>query len=330
MKTRDYMSIKEIFRILVVILTALLICSCASTTHYASKAKSQGGEVYSFAAEAVAAFDRAVQAGDTKSLLKILGPEGAEILESGDAVADRRALSDFAEKMREENRLEPQAKDQYVLLVGKDEWPLPIPLVKKNEKWSFDTLQGKEEILNRRIGENELKTIRVSRAYVQAQKEYFKQDRNGDGVREYAQRIASSEGTRDGLYWKSSNVKDQSPLGPFTAEAATEGYRRHANEPVPYHGYYYKILTAQGEAAIGGKKSYINNRGQMTRGFALVAYPARWGSSGIMTFIVNRDGLVFEKDLGVQTLSAAQSMQYFNPDASWHLADLLNQEALAE
>lgn len=317
------------------VLTGALF-GCAQSTkgakHEASsqhKVSSQA-EQFSSPAEAVSTLQQAVQAGDKNALLRIFGPESEPLLNSGDAVADREKISDFSQSLTEKQSLEEQPNGEYILLVGKNESPFAIPVVPAGKRWKFDTLEGKEEILNRRIGENELKTIRVSRTYVEAQKEYFQKDRNANGVREYAQKMASTAGKTDGLFWHSTSPSDLSPLGPFAAEAAADGYKRKENEPVPYHGYYFKILTTQGEQAPGGQTSYLNKRGQMTKGFGLVAYPARYGTSGIMTFIVNQDGTVYEKDFGLETLAAVNQMQHFNPDSSWQPVDDPGEELAAE
>jgi hypothetical protein len=204
-----------------------------------------------------------------------------------------------------------------VLQIGAEEWPFPIPIVKRGEKWSFDTGKGKEELINRRIGRNELNTIQTCLAYVDAQREYVVKDRDGDGLFEYAQKLRSDPGKKNGLYWEAKTSEGQSPLGPLFAAAQEKGYSKAAGgKPVPYHGYYYRILTAQGKSAPDGAYDYLV-RGNMIGGFALVAYPAKYGASGIMTFIVNHDGVVYQKDLGKKTEKAAQAMKVFNPDSTW-------------
>lgn len=330
MDTKKYRSEIKIVLGFLVCFCLLTFSACSRTVDIAPDGSSGSGKHFARPEQAVAEFNRVVQAGDRQALLVLLGREASELIDSGDAVADRERLGDFAEKMKAQHQLEAQANADYVLLVGKDQWPFPIPLVKGAKGWYFDTEEGKEEILNRRIGENELKTIGVARGYVEAQLEYFEQDRNGDGIREYAQKAVSTPGKKDGLFWKSDNPKDQSPFGPFAAEAVAEGYRRSGNEPVPYHGYYYKILTRQGEAADGGKRNYLDKRGRMLGGFALLAYPARWGSSGIFSFIVNQDGVVYERDLGVQTLTLAQSIQEYDPDRRWSEAVISDEEIAME
>jgi hypothetical protein len=204
-----------------------------------------------------------------------------------------------------------------ILIVGKQDWPFPIPLVKKSNTWVFDTEKGKDEILNRRIGDNELYTIQTCLAIVDAQREYAIKDRNRDALLEYAQKFISDPGKRNGLYWEAKQGEPQSPLGPIVSQARSQGYQgKPSGTPTPYHGYYYRILTAQGKDAAGGAYSYLV-KGKMIGGFALVAYPAEYGNSGVMTFIVNHDGKVFQKNLGANTAAIARGMKEYNPDSSW-------------
>ena len=229
---------------------------------------------------------------------------------------DKERRGRFVAAYDEKNRLATQ-KQGTVLIVGKQEWPFPIPLVKKGNAWVFDTAQGKEEILDRRVGENELNAIQVMLAIVDAEREYAIKDRNRDGLLEYAQKLVSDPGKKNGLYWESKPGEPQSPLGPIMMRARSEGYQRKpSTTPVPYHGYYYRLLTAQGKNAAGGAYSYFW-RGKMIAGFAVVAYPAEYGNSGVMTFIVNHDGKVFQKNLGANTAAIAKSMKEYNPDSSW-------------
>jgi hypothetical protein len=203
-------------------------------------------------------------------------------------------------------------------VIGKDEWSFPIPIVKSGQEWVFFTEEGKEEVINRRIGRNELYTIRVSLAYVDAQREYASKVRNGEGVLQYAQHFMSQKGKKDGLYWEAKKREEQSPLGPLIAKAAGEGYtgKKPIGKRTPYHGYYYKILKSQGKNAPGGENDYLV-KGKMIGGFALVGYPAKYGDSGIMTFILNQDGVVYEKDLGKETEKIAAAMKEFDPDKTW-------------
>ena len=258
----------------------------------------------------------AIKANDRKALLDILGPEGLPLVDSGDPVADRNTGQRFAAEYDRAHRLEGGG-GKVVLFVGADDFPFPIPLVPEGPVWRFDTKAGKEEIVNRRIGRNELHAIQVSLAYVDAQREYYSEDRNADGLREYAQHFASATGKRDGLFWETKAGEAPSPLGPLVAQARFEGYgggRRAA--PVPYQGYYYRILTAQGPDAPDGAYDYVAH-GRMIGGFALVAFPAQYGVSGVMTFIVNHEGVVYQKDLGPNTAAIARGIKLFNPDGSW-------------
>ena len=267
--------------------------------------------------EAVKAYVTAASRDDNKELIAIFGPSAKALIFSGDAAADKQRRAQLLKAYGEKNRLDRQG-DRAVLAIGNGDWPFPIPLVKKGEKWVFDTEAGKEEVLNRRIGENELSAIQVCRAIVDAQREYAMKDRMGDGFLQYAQKFASDPGKKNGLYWKTSEGEGQSPLGPMVAEAVREGYKRNtsARTPIPYHGYYYKILKVQGRSASGGAYSYLV-KGKMIGGFALVAYPAQYRNSGVMTFIVNHEGKVFQKDLGRNTAAVASAMTQYNPDSTW-------------
>jgi hypothetical protein len=272
--------------------------------------------------EAVKALAEAVKGNDTKELLAIFGSSGKELVSSGDKVADEAGRERFTKAYEEMNKLVIENDTKVILHVGNGDWPFPIPVVKKGEYWLFDTMAGREEILNRRIGRNELNAIQVCLAYVDAQREYVLKDRDGDKLLEYAQRFISRKGEKNGLYWEGKEGEPQSPLGPLVAKAATEGYsgKRPVGRRSPYHGYYYKILKSQGKNAPGGEYDYVVN-GKMIGGFALVAYPAEYGNSGIMTFIVNQDGVVYEKDLGKETEKIATAMKKFNPDKTWKKAE---------
>jgi hypothetical protein len=259
----------------------------------------------------------AAKSNDTTSLLAVLGPEAQAFINTGDAVSDRASRARFVQAYEEAHTLVPSGDTQVVLQIGKDEWPFPIPLVKDNTSWRFDTRAGKEEILNRRIGRNELDVIQVCLAYVDAQREYYLRNPLNDALLQYARKFVSTQGKRDGLYWTTAPDEPPSPLGSLVAQARSEGYKGTTSKPVPYHGYYYKILTGQGPNAPGGAYDYVVH-GKMIGGFAMVAYPAQYGASGIMTFIVNHDGVVYEKDLGPDTTATAQSMTRFNPDETWN------------
>ena len=268
--------------------------------------------------DAVQAMVSALKSNDQKVLTAIFGHVSKNLISSGDEVADRESHERFLRSYEEKNKLDKVGDKKAILYVGNEDWPLPIPLVKKGKSWFFYTKEGKEEIINRRIGKNELNVIRVCMAYVDAQREYALKDRDDDKLLEYAGKFVSESGKKDGLYWETKEGEELSPLGPFIAAAREEGYATKGpdDKPVPYHGYYYKILTAQGKNAPGGGYDYVVN-GKMVGGFALVAYPARYGSSGIMTFVVNQDGVVYERNLGKTTEKIAQAMEIFDPDKEW-------------
>ncbi len=266
---------------------------------------------------AVKALTEATKAGDRAAVDAIFGPDVKDLM-SGDAKQDAIEFAAFAKSIGRYAHLTRKADDRFVLSIGGQNWPLPIPLVRKDGGWLFDTAAGKEEIVNRRVGEDELAAIGVCRTYVQAQREFAAEDRDGSGILRYAQRIKSTTGTKDGLYWPAAPGDDESPLGPLVAEVRAEGYggKTADGQAQPFHGYLFRILTAQGADAPGGAYSYVIN-GNMVAGFALVAYPAHWGESGVMTFIVNQWGKVYERNLGENSADAAMAMTAFNPDADW-------------
>ena len=268
--------------------------------------------------EAVRAMVEALNSNDLKALEAIFGPGSRDLITSGDPVADKSGREQFLKLYDEKKRLE-QTADKAVLSIGNEDWPFSIPMVKKDAVWRFDTEEGREEILARRIGRNELSVIQVCLAYVDAQKEYAVKDRDDDGVLAYAQKFLSDPGKKNGLYWKAKEGDEQSPLGPLVGAAQEKGYsgKQSEGKPIPYHGYYYRILKAQGKNAKGGEYDYVV-MGKMIGGFALVAYPARYGSSGIMTFIVSHAGEVYQKDLGENTENTALKMKLFNPDSTWN------------
>ena len=272
--------------------------------------------------EAVKGLMDAAKSNDPKELLAVFGPAGKEIISSGDEVADKAGKEHFVKDYEEMNKLEKETENKVTLVVGNREWPFPIPIVKKGETWVFDTMAGKEELLNRRIGRNELNTIQTCLAYVDAQREYAIKDRDSDKVREYAQKFWSTPGKMDGLYWDTKEGEPQSPFGSVAAQAVQAGYKpkKPGDKPAPYYGYYFKILKAQGKNAPGGAYDYVIN-GKMIGGFALVAYPAEYGASGIMTFVINHDGVVYEKDLGKETWKIASAMTKYDPDKTWKKAE---------
>jgi hypothetical protein len=296
-------------------LTLTAFCSGAFA---AEKPKKSVQETFASPEEAAKALVSAADVNDVTKLLGIFGPDGKPLISSGDDVADREGREKFVRMYKEKNAVVKEGDGKAVLEVGNQAWPLPIPMVKEGESWRFDTKHGAEEIIDRRIGKNELSAIQVCLAYVDVQREYAARDRDGDGLLEYAQKFASTPGKKDGLYWESKDGEEPSPLGPLAAQAKREGYtgKKSGDGPSPYHGYFYKILKAQGKNAPGGDYSYVV-KGKMIGGFALVAYPAIYGTSGIMTFVVNHDGVVYEKDLGKKTEAAAQALTSFDPDQTW-------------
>jgi hypothetical protein len=290
-------------------------CGCSSVssqTHFASPA------------EAVDSFVSALRANDDTQLKKILGPEADEVLSSGDQVADQEgrekllALYDARHELVEGK--EPDAP--CTLLVGETGWPFPIPVVMGKDGWYFETAEGNDEILNRRIGRNELSAIQVCLAIVDAQREYAQRDPTGVGLPIYAQKFKSDPGTKDGLFWPVNDGEDPSPLGELVAKASQEGYKasQQSGQRVPYHGYHYRILTSQGAGAPGGARDYVMS-GKLLGGFAVVAWPDQYGNSGVMTFITNQDGVVYQKDLGTNTQKLAESMTSFDPGDGWKKAE---------
>jgi hypothetical protein len=281
-----------------------------------SAARQRGQKMFSAPEEASQAFAAAVQSNDETALLEILGPDSRQIVSSGDATEDAESRANFARKYQEMHRLLKEPDGSVTLYIGAENWPIPIPLAMKGNFWFFDTEAGKKEILFRRIGRNELSAIRVCQELVAAQKEYFAMEHN-----EYANQIFSDAGAHNGLYWNVSDGEPQSPIGPLVASAVVEGYGKgKAGLQTPYRGYFFRVLTRQGKHAPDGAKSYIVN-GKMTEGFAFAAYPAEYRSSGVMTFIVNQDGIVHQKDLGNKTKALGKAVQEYNPYSSWGKAE---------
>jgi hypothetical protein len=270
-------------------------------------------KVFGSPEEALKALAETAQAGDTKGMMAILGPEGEDIISSGDEVADKNAQEQFVKAYQERVDFVKEQEDRVSIIIGNDYWPFPIPVVKKGEGWVFDTKAGGEEVLNRRVGRNELNTIQVCLAYVEAQREYAITDRERDGIIQYAQKVWSDPGRHNGLYWEAAEGEIPSPFGPSVAQAAEKGYTKKTDKPIPYHGYYFKILKGQGPNAPGGAYSYVIN-GHMVAGFALVAWPAEYGVSGVMTFVVNQNGNMVEKNLGPKTEEIVKVMTRYNPD----------------
>jgi hypothetical protein len=281
----------------------------------------EGEQRFASPEEAVKALTAAAENKDTNAMQAVFGPARASLI-SPDVVQANAGFETFVKRLKEKVELTRESDSRVTLQLGADGWPFPIPVVKQDGQWFFDTLAGKDEILNRRIGMDELGAIGVCRAYVDAQREYASEDRTGSGVLEYAQKLRSTPDTHDGLYWPVQPGDDVSPLGPLIAEARGQGYRRQhrilTEDQSPYRGYYFKILTRQGRQAPIGRYNYIIN-GHMIAGFALVAWPAQWDNTGIMTFIVNQQGKVYQKNLGPKTAAIAEKMKEYDPDSTWTL-----------
>jgi hypothetical protein len=273
-------------------------------------------ETFATSKEAVDALIKAAGDYDVPALLRILGPVSEDFVSSADPVRDKKIGMEFAELARKKHSLksEPSSPGREILIVGDDDWPLPVPLVKKNGRWIFDSAAGRREILYRRIGSNELDAIQISRSYVAAQEEYASQIHDDSGVNQYAQQIMSTPGKHDGLYWKNSDGTSGGPIGEAVARALSEGYP--AEKRSAFHGYYFKILKGQGQAAPLGKLDYVI-QGVMIGGFALLAFPAEYRVTGVKTFMVSQQGIVYQKDLGPNTIEIAQKMESYNPDNTW-------------
>ena len=280
-----------------------------------SMAQQPGQKTFASAEEASHALFVAIQNDDERTMLGLLGADGKQIISSGDETEDANSRANFLEKYREMHRLVNEPDGTTTLYIGARNWPTPIPLVKKGNSWYFDTELSKKEILYRRIGRNELSAIRVCQELVAAENDYRHTQHD-----EFAMRITSDDGKHNGLYWQAAAGEPQSPIGPLVASAVAEGYAAGKDVLIPYRGYYFHILSSQGKHAQGGAKSYIVN-GKMSDGFAFVAFPAQYRSSGVMTFIVGSDGVIYEKDLGKATNVVAKDMKQYDPDATWHEAE---------
>ena len=294
---------------------ALGLASVAFAIGFASAAGAQTQPSFASADEAASALVQAVKGGNKSKALAILGPGAGTWMSSGDAVADRAANEAFVAAYDQKHAIVPDGDARAKLTIGTDDWPFAFPLVKVDGRWRFDTAAGKDEMLARRIGRNELDVIDVMLAIVDAQREYASADRDRNGALEYARKFASSSGKQDGLYWPTKAGEPQSPLGPLVVRATGEGYAKQKG-PTPYHGYHFRMLRGQGPAASGGALDYVV-RGRMIGGFAAIAYPAKYGSSGVMSFIVNHDGVVYQKDLGPQTATRAAAITKFDPGQGW-------------
>lgn len=288
---------------------SLLLCAACASPRAGIPARDQ--RTYPTAEEAVAALEQATASRDREELKRIFGPKVEDYL-SGDAVQDKRDFQVFHDMLAQAHRLEERQAGGYFLCIGRKDWPFAVPLVQSDRGWFFDAVAGEEELLDRRIGRNELKTIDTCHAYVHAQVDYAKKDRDGDKIREYAQQVRSDAGKRNGLYWEATGG-EVSPLGPLVDEARAAGYSASGDPgPRPYYGYLYRILKAQGPNAPGGAKDYVV-KGNMTQGFALVATPVTYGKSGIASFLIGSDGKLYQKDLGPNP----PEISLYDPDASW-------------
>ncbi len=309
------MTFRNIPNYLLLLLALLVIPAGSVTALAASSPKAQ--KSFGSPEDAVKSLVAAVRNNENTELAAILGPGSKAIVSSGDPVADQAGRERFVKLYDEKNAIEGAGTGKAVLSIGSEDYPFPIPVVRKGNVWLFDTKAGKEELLNRRIGRNELEVIDVLHAYVEAQRDYASKDRDGNGVLAFARKIRSTPGKKDGLYWEAKEGEEESPFGPLAAEAAREGYvKSKSGNPAPYHGYLFRILQAQGKNADGGAFDYVVN-GRMVLGFAMIAYPAQYEASGVMTFIVNQNGVVYQKDLGKNTGKVATAMKRYDPDKSW-------------
>lgn len=314
------------FASLTAIPVAVLWCVLAPLAHAAPQAKQAAGAApppaqTSFATpkQAADALIQAAEGYDVPTLMKILGPDGKDLVSSADPVRDKSIATAFVAKAREKNAvvIDPKNSRRAILSVGDDDWPVPIPIVEKKGKWYFDTKAGREEMLFRRIGENELNAIAICRGFVEAQKEYAEQVHDNSGVNQYAQRIISTPGKQDGLAWKNPDGSWGGPVGEAVARALEEGY---GDKGMPFHGYYFKVLKGQGTDATLGQLDYVIG-GAMIGGFALVAVPAEYRVTGVNTFLVSYDGVVYQKDLGPESLNIVKTMDRYNPDKTWRRTD---------
>ena len=296
----------------------------ALTGCYASVAAAQGQTTFSSPVAASSALFTAVQSNDERKILDILGPEASQIVSSGDKTEDANDRAIFVRRYQEMHRLVHEPDGSTMLYIGAHNWPMPIPLVRAGQSWRFDTEAGKQEILYRRVGANEISAIGICQALVAAEREYYAMQHN-----RYAGQFSSDAGQENGLYWQAIDGQPKSPIGPLVASADAAGYWKNGSVmPRAYHGYFYRILTGQGRSAPGGAKSYVRD-GRMTEGFAFVAYPAEYRSSGVMTFVVGGDGVVHEKDLGRNTEVLAGSMKAYDPDSSWRHSEDEQEKAAA-
>ena len=284
-------------------------------------AQQKGQRTFPSPEDAASAFFAAAQSNDEMAMLDILGPDGKEIIASGDAVQDKANRADFVRRYQQMHRFVKEPDGKTMMYIGAENWPCPIPLVSKRNAWFYDTDAGKKEILYRRIGRNEMSAIHICRELIAAQKEYHSSHNN-----EYAQKIFSDDRQQNGLYWEAADGEPESPIGPEVARARADGYTKtRDSQPIPYRGYFFHILTSQGKDAVGGPQSYIVG-GKMVNGAAFIAFPAEYRSSGVMTFIVGLDGVVYEMDLGKNTAKLANATKEFNPAPGWHKVEMPQEE----
>jgi hypothetical protein len=301
-------------------LFVLIALACLMTSMPLAAQAVSGQKTFASPLEAVNALVDAARSGDPALLIPLLGSQATDIISSGDLGVAKQVLADFVKAYGQQHSLSVEGQGFELLQVGQGNWPFPFPIVRDGNIWYFDIDRGNEEILDRRVGRNELGAIAVCEGYVQSQIEFASKGRDGNSSGVYAQRFHSDSGKRDGLYWATSKGEPESPMGPLVAGAAIEkSPQQSTGAPAPYYGYFYMILTAQGQDAPGGAKNYILD-GKLTGGFALVAYPAQYGASGVMTFVVNQDGVVYQQDLGEQTSDLASKMIAYNPDSLWRPA----------
>jgi len=306
------------FRTLLMAATGLLflLALCSAIV----SAQEPGEKTFATPQEAGKALHEAVKANDSPAILAVLGQSASSVIASGDEVQDKNNAEMFLRRFEQMNRWAPETNGDQTLYIGAENWPFPVPLKKDAAgQWYFDTKAGLQEILFRRIGKNEFAAIHVCQALVQAQQDYFEQTHDADTVHQYAQQVISDPGKENGLYWKTAEGQAESPIGPLVAFATSKGYGGH-DTPQPFYGYYYQLLTAQGPTASGGAKSYLVD-GKMTGGFAFVAYPAEYRNSGVMTFLVDQNGIVYQKDLGPNTAEIAKQIKAYSPNKTWVTAE---------
>lgn len=308
----------SVFSVLPFVAAAILVLSFSRP---AVRAQSAGEKTFASPGDAVLALYTAAKNNNGDALNAIFGSQSSRILHTGDDVSDKNAVADFIRRYDQMHRVVIEPDQTATLYLGAENWPMPIAIAKNaNGQWYFDTNRGMQEMLYRRIGANEVDAIDTLQALIDAQKEYAATTHDGSKTKQYAAGLFSDEGKQNGLYWKTADNQPPSPIGPLLAEASEEGYRRQQGKPNPFHGYIYRLLTKQGAAAKGGARDYMTN-GQLTRGVAFLAYPAEYRNSGVMTFIVNQDGVVYEKDLGPDTATVAAGITEFNPDNTWMVDD---------